>query len=64
MDYDGGGDARGSLLGHSDGRLEIVWSRIGEDRRVFCAIVIGCNTSRASKRHVSSLLPQQFHLVR
>lgn len=56
MDYDGGEDARGSLLERLDGRLEGELSSAGEGRYVFCAIVIECNTAGASMRHASSSL--------
>ena len=54
MDYDGGEGARGSLLERLDGRLEGQSSSTGEERYVFCATVVGCNSVWASMRHASS----------
>ena len=64
MDYDGGEGARSSLSGRLDGRLEEELSSDGEERYVFCAVVIGCNTSMASMRHASLSLQYQFHVTR
>ena len=54
-DYDGGEDARSSLSGRLDGRLEEL-SRIGKavQQYVLCTIVFGCNTSMASMIHAYS----------
>ena len=56
MDYDGGEDARGSLLEHLDGRLEGESSSAGEGRYVLCTIVVEYNTAGTSMRRASSSL--------
>lgn len=56
MDYDGGEDARGSLLERLDGRLEGESSSAGEGRYVLCAIVVEYNTAGASMKHASTSL--------
>ncbi len=43
MDYDGGEDARSSLLEHLDGHLEGELNRTGKEH-VFCVLVTGCKT--------------------
>lgn len=55
MHYDGGEDARGSLLERLDGRLEGELSSAGEGRYVSSAIV-ECDTAEASIRQASSSL--------
>ena len=48
MDYDGGADARSSLLERLDGRLEGELSSTGKESYIFCAILIGRKTLMAS----------------
>ena len=61
-DYDEGEDARGSLLGHLDGRLKGELSSTGIEECVFCAHEIGYNISIISRRHATSSLQQSSML--